>query len=175
MDFKDLVINRESCRNFSDQPIEKEKLEELIMMARLAPSAVNSQPWSMHVVYTKELVSKIAPALQAGLMNKFANKAQAFIVVCEEREPFLPRIISGIKELDFASIDIGILTAYLTLGATEIGLSSCIIGWFNSNNIIKTLNLPKKTKIRLVIALGYSNTKPKEKKRKDINLISKFY
>lgn len=44
MDFKELQLKRESCRIYSDKPVPRELLTELIEVGRLSPSACNSQP-----------------------------------------------------------------------------------------------------------------------------------
>ena len=176
MDFKQLVLKRESCRHFSSQMIEKEKLQEIIETAHLAPSACNSQPWTMHVVQTKELVEKIAEAVRLMNFNKFASTAPTFIVICEDKETFLPKAASKIKAVDYVSIDIGILAAHLVLSATSLGLSTCILGWFNQKMIHDVLGLPKDKKIHLVIAIGYPiNDNIREKNRKPIEAIATYY
>ena len=48
--FDELINTRQSCRSFNGQPVEKEKLEELVKAVRLTPSACNSQPWRLRVV-----------------------------------------------------------------------------------------------------------------------------
>lgn len=176
MEFKDLINIRESCRNFSDKDVEIEKIQQIISMSRLSPSATNSQPWSMHVVINKDLLQPIATSLQFGAMNKFTSKAKTFIIICEEREKLITKVASSVKHLDYVGVDLGILTAHIVLAASSVGLSSCIIGWFNDNNIKRVLNLPKKKKIRLVVAIGYSNSEnPRPKSRKDLDGIVKYY
>ena len=39
LDFEKLVQERQSCRDFNDIPLEKEKVEKIVELARLAPSA----------------------------------------------------------------------------------------------------------------------------------------
>ena len=50
MDFLELVRMRYSVRQYSAREVEKEKLEYVLECARLAPSAVNQQPWHFYVV-----------------------------------------------------------------------------------------------------------------------------
>ncbi|MBQ6715679.1 MAG: nitroreductase family protein, partial [Clostridia bacterium] len=75
---------------------------------------------------------------------------------------------------DYRSIDIGIACASIAYAATEVGLSTCILGWFDDNKIRSLLNLDKP--VRLVITLGYAddNDKLREKKRKDMNALVNF-
>ncbi len=41
------MLDRHSCRSFTDQPIEQEKLDDLITAAVWAPSAMNRQTWGI--------------------------------------------------------------------------------------------------------------------------------
>ncbi|MCK9536496.1 MAG: nitroreductase family protein [Bacilli bacterium] len=172
-EIKELILKRASCRNFSDHPVEREKIEMIVEAARFAPSACNSQPWSVHVVTENEKRKKIAQAVQTFGINKFADKAPAFMIIVQEKSQLLPKLADLIKKVDYTAIDIGIFTAHLVLTATAAGLSTCIIGWFKTKKIRKIINT--KNKIRLVIALGYGNQRISSKKRKEINEILKFY
>ena len=50
MNFLELVKERHSVRHYAQQVVEKEKLDYILDCARLAPSAVNKQPWTFIVV-----------------------------------------------------------------------------------------------------------------------------
>ena len=54
MNFLELVKNRYSCRNYKNDVPEQEKLDYIMECARLAPSAVNRQPWRFRVVTDEE-------------------------------------------------------------------------------------------------------------------------
>ena len=62
MDFKSLVLNRQSDRSYLDRTVEREKLEVILECARLSPSACNAQPWHIIVVDDTEIKNKIADA-----------------------------------------------------------------------------------------------------------------
>lgn len=49
-DFFELVLNRESCRSYTGEPVKKEEMIKCIEAARLAPSACNGQPWNFILV-----------------------------------------------------------------------------------------------------------------------------
>ena len=74
-----------------------------------------------------------------------------------------------VKNNDYRSIDIGIVSAYITAEATAQGLGSCILGWLDSDEICKICGLDGK--VRLVITLGYAteDDKLRTKKRKEIS------
>ena len=70
-------------------------------------------------------------------------------------------------------MDIGIAAASLTAEAQTQGLSTCILGWFDSKKLRQLLDL--KGEPRLVIALGYARTGDplRSKKRKSLdNLVA---
>mgnify|MGYP002513262155 CR=1 FL=1 len=59
MELFEALVQRQSCRNYSEQPVEMEKLRKCVEAAQLAPSACNSQPWSFVVVSTPEKVKEV--------------------------------------------------------------------------------------------------------------------
>ncbi|WP_209702858.1 nitroreductase family protein [Clostridium algifaecis] len=173
--FFDLIKQRESCRNYLSKQVEKEKLVACIEACRIAPSACNGQPWKFIVVNNRELSSKVSECLQDLVMNKFTAKCPAFIIILEEKGDIKARIGETIKNQDYSSIDIGIATAHLCLAATEQGLSTCIMGWFNEKKLKKLLDIPNSKRIRLVVSIGYSaDTKLRTKVRKNMAEISQF-
>ena len=91
------------------------------------------------------------------------------IVVSEQ--PYVKSAAMGakLKNNDYRSIDIGIATAYLTARATELGLSTCILGWLDDAKIRELCDLDQP--VRLVITLGYAkeDDKLRQKKRKELS------
>lgn len=169
MNFTEIALNRQSCRNFDEtRPVEEEKLQSIMESTRLAPSACNSQPYHF-TVCRGELAKEVAKATMDLGMNKFAAQAPVMIVVSEGSYVKSAAVGAKVKNNDFRSIDIGIATAYLTAEATAQGLSTCILGWLNDGKLRKLCNLDQP--VRLVIALGYAkeNDPLRTKKRKDAN------
>src|SRR5258707_12277296 len=50
MDFETLVQTRRSVRGFKKQPVPRAVIEEIIEVAKRAPSSMNTQPWHIHVL-----------------------------------------------------------------------------------------------------------------------------
>ena len=50
MDFERLVQTRRSVRGFKNKPVPRAVLEEIIKVAKRAPSSMNTQPWHVHVL-----------------------------------------------------------------------------------------------------------------------------
>ena len=168
MEFSKLVLHRQSTRNFNpNKEIEEDKINLILESARLAPSACNSQPYHF-TVCKGETAKQVAKATMSMGLNKFSIDAPVIIVVSEK--PYNPTAGLGakVKHNDYRSIDIGIAVSYLTLEATNQGLGSCIIGWFDELAIKSVCKI--KDRVRLVVALGYPSDCDvlRTKKRKKI-------
>ena len=60
----DVIVQRRSVRAYTDQPVERDKLERLLEAARLAPSASNRQEWRFIVVTDAERAQAARPGGQ---------------------------------------------------------------------------------------------------------------
>ena len=166
MDFTTIACTRQSTRAYdSARAVEPEKLTAILESARLSPSACNGQPYHI-TVCRGEAAAKVAKATQGMGMNKFASDAPILLVRSEK--PYVPTAALGAKAkgIDYRSIDIGILAAYITAEATAQGLGTCILGWLDSGKIREICRLDGD--VKLVITLGYpkEGDKLREKKRK---------
>lgn len=170
MTFFELINKRESCRDYSDKKVDKELLIKCIDAARLTPSACNSQPWSFVVVNNEEKSPLVAQCTQTNGINKFTTNVPAFIVICEEEA----KLIGGISQ-KYAQGDVGAATLNICYAATELGLSTCIMGSVDREKLIEILGLPESKNIRLVLAVGYANSdKVRNKVRRPIEEIMTY-
>lgn len=169
MNFKEIAINRQSCRSYDPtRNVEDEKLAAILDSALLSPSACNGQPY--HITVCKDVKAREVAEHVTGLgMNKFAKDAPVIIVISEEDYVATAAFGAKVKKNDYRSMDIGILAAYITAEATSQGLGSCILGWFDDERIREICGI-KKT-VRLIITIGYamSDDKLRQKKRKEFN------
>ena len=168
MNLTEIAKNRQSCRKYDPaRPIEQQKLEAILEAARLAPSACNGQPY--HITVCRGKAAKAAAKATMGMgMNSFAADAPVLLVLSEEPYCRTAAVGAKLKKNDYRSIDIGILSAYITAEAAAQGLGSCILGWLEDEKLRAICGVEHP--VRLVITLGY----PKEeqlrpKKRKEIN------
>lgn len=167
MSFFELINTRQSCRAYdASREVEEEKLQKVLEAAQLAPSACNGQPYHF-TVCRGEKAKAVAKATQGMGMNKFASQAPVLIVVSEEDYVKSAAVGAKLKSNDYRSMDIGIAVAYLTAAATELGLSTCILGWLDDDKLRSLCSL--KHPARLVITLGYAaDEKLRTKKRKEL-------
>jgi nitroreductase len=178
MKFSELIKIRQSVRQYQDRPVEQEKLQKLIEAVRLAPSASNSQPWKLILVDEPGLKDHVARATfsKAISFNKFVPEAPVIAVLTIEKPNVITQIGGRIKQREFPLIDIGIAAEHFCLQAAELGLGTCMLGWFDEKRIKKLLHIPRKTRIGLVITLGYAaeGYPLRQKIRKDAEVMSSF-
>jgi nitroreductase len=178
MQFPELIKIRQSVRAYKDILIEAEKLKMVLEALRLAPSASNAQPWKVIVVDEPELKNKVAKETFSNSIsfNKFAPTAPVILVLIIDRTKTITQIGGWLKRRDFRLIDIGIAAENLCLQAAELGLGTCILGWFNEKQIKKILNIPRTDRIGLLITLGYpvDEYEIRPKKRKEFGEIIRF-
>jgi nitroreductase len=149
MDFIEIAKNRFSCRNYKSDPIEEDKLLTVIDAIRVAPSAVNYQPWHFIIARLPESKGKIMEAYH----RTWLQSAPIIIVACGDRNQSWKR--SDGK--DFLDIDLAIAIDHLTLQATELGLATCWICNFNATILKSNLNLPDNLEPIAIIPIGYPN------------------
>ena len=134
MKILDVISQRQSDRSYKAIPVEAEKVQLCIEAGRLAPSACNAQPWKFIVVDNQELIAEIAASSASLGMNKFLTQVPVIVVVVLEKANAMSFVGGLLKGKDYTLMDIGIAVENICLQAAELGLGSCIIGWFNEKN-----------------------------------------
>ena len=169
MNFREIAEARQSCRKYNAaREVEREKLDAILESACIAPSACNGQPYHITVCHGDK-AKAVAEACMGMGMNKFAADAPIMIVISEQPYVKTAALGSKLKGIDYRSIDIGIVAAYITAEATAQGLGSCILGWLDDSKIRSICGLDRQ--VHLVITLGYAadDDTLRTKKRKDIS------
>jgi len=173
MKFDQIVERRRSTRSFDSMPVKQEDLISIIEAARLAPSACNSQTWRFIAVTNREVIKRICnEAMRPVIPNKWLEQAPLVIVGCSQLDIIANRIGTKVTGIEYYQIDLGIAMEHMVLKATELGLGTCWIGWFAENKLKEILEIPKKIKVSVMLAIGYpKDEKSKKRIRKPINKI----
>ncbi|HOA81189.1 MAG TPA: nitroreductase family protein, partial [Defluviitaleaceae bacterium] len=160
MSFLELAKKRYSVRSYLDRPVEKEKLLQVLEAARIAPSAVNKQPWNFIVVTNENTKNKIAETYP----REWFKTAPAVIVVCGDHSKSWKRKDGK----DHCNIDVAIAIDHMTLAATDLGLGTCWVCAFDAKQCHKILGLPENLEVIALIPIGYpADTAPENKNRMD--------
>lgn len=165
MEFNSLANKRFSVRKFENKPVEEEKLIAVLEAARIAPSAVNYQPWHFIVIRDKEQLSRISAVYR----GEWLKQAPVVIVACADQSQSWKRATDG---KDFSNVDAAIAIDHLTLEAAEQGLGTCWVCNFNPDKCAEILNLPVYVEPLAIIPLGYPDAEAPVKKRKLLNEIA---
>jgi hypothetical protein len=80
-----------------------------------------------------------------------------------------------IKNRKYHLIDLGIAVEHFCLRATEEGLGTCILGWFDEKPVKRLLKIPFWKRLHLIITVGYpASDAIREKAHKPLDEIRSF-
>lgn len=164
--FKDLVEKRRSIRKYTDEKLKKEDIELLVRAGLKAPTAKNLDTVELIVVEDKSTLEELSE-FRATNAKHIKNAACAIAVISDtEISP------------DHNRQDACIAASFILLQAEDLDIGACWVNVYNKfdkNNIraderIRSiLNIPNKYNVECVIALGYKNEVPRNKKEKNFN------
>ena len=171
MEFLELARKRYSCRKYRDQAVEKNQLEKILEAGRIAPSAVNFQPWRFIVINEEKMLEQI----RSTYARSWFQSAPVVLVLCVDYKESWKRADGK----EHGDIDIAIAADHMTLQASDAGLATCWVCNFDRDKCKSVLNLPKYIEPLVYLPLGYPADEPsanheKRKALKDIIHWNKF-
>lgn len=147
MSFLELAKQRVSVRKFRDAGVEDEKLRQVLEAGRIAPSAVNFQPWYFIVVRDEALRRQVATSYK----RDWILQAPVIIVVCGDHS----RAWKRFDGKDHCDIDAAIAIDHMTLAAVDLGLATCWVCAFNPQIIREIFKLPEHIEPIALLPIGY--------------------
>lgn len=142
------IFDRRSVRSFTDEPVTREQLTELLRAAMNAPTAVNKQEWRFVVLTDREKIDQI-PHLQP--YTKMMLQAQAAIIVSAD--------LKEAHAEGYGYLDCGAAIENLLLEAVHQGLGACWCGLAPSEGPAKAVQaaygIPEHQLPMGVIAIGH--------------------
>ena len=161
-----MIEARYSARAYKPDPVEDEKLQQVLEAARLAPTAANRQPFQIIVIHT---VGREAE------LKRIYNKdwfVQAPLVICACGIP-----ARGWRRRDgksYCDVDVAIAMDHLILAAANLGLGTCWIAAFDPVAAREVLGLPDDVEPIAFTPLGYPADRPGPKKRKALSELVRY-
>lgn len=151
------------------RPIEREKLENILDAALLAPSACNRQPWTFLVVED----DTPRKAIYEAYPREWILTAPAYIIALGHHESAWHRPSDG---KDHTDIDVAIAVEHICLAASAHGLGTCWVCNFDSEFIRHAFNIPDGVEPIAIIPIGYpaEGVEAPEKIRKPLNEVVKW-
>jgi nitroreductase len=157
--FLQLARQRVSIRAYKPDPVEEEKLEQVLEAGRLAPSACNRQPWGFVVIRDPER----RRALKAAYDREWFASAPLIIAVCCDTRAAWRRSYDGVS---YAWADAAIAVDHMTLAAADLGLGTCWVCAFDPSVVRRLLELPEHVEPFALLPLGYPAEPGRAKDRK---------
>ncbi len=160
MDFFDAVKNRRSVRSFKAQEVPADLLAQMLDAARLAPSALNEQPWEFVVIAEPAKKKKIRALYEAARSKSSLYKQDTTFL---ENATLILACTKSDATRDIISASLAIEN--LLLAATALGLGSLIMTTPVSTEeqvafFRRECNLPDSIIPLALIAVGYAATHP---------------
>ncbi|MBQ5531642.1 MAG: nitroreductase family protein [Kiritimatiellae bacterium] len=145
--FLQLAKSRYSVRYYAKKPVEQEKIDAILEAARVAPTAKNLQPFKIYVLRSAEAISKI------NKLTRCAYGAPVVFLVCHDRSkawtsPFDANDNSAV-------MDVSIVGTHMMLEATEQGLGSCWVKYFNPKKVSAAFGVPGNLEPSFILDAGY--------------------
>ena len=147
MEFKEVVKNRYSCKKFNGRQVEDNKLNAILEAGRLAPTAKNLQEQHIYVVRSCEALAKIDAATPCRY-----GAPTVFVVAYDKNNVFT---YPGGK-CNSGAEDATIVATHMILAATDEGVDSCWLNFFDPDKVAEALGLPEDEEVLMLMDLGYA-------------------
>ncbi len=152
------IYERRSVRKYSDRPVDKELIEQILDAGRMAPSAINRQPWKFYMLTKKEAIGSLSKEIAKIAGKEFLKSGPKQILKAVGHLLHYPHNISlfkgeyfifhgapvvifitGPRDYEWAPLDIGMCSQNIMLAAKSLGLDTVLWGWENMQSIQKII------------------------------------
>ncbi len=201
MDVFEAINKRRSIRRFKPDPIPDEHIAKLLESARKAPSGTNSQPWRFIVIKDDETKKELQRAANnqrhvgsppvviacCADMKSFAEFPERIDELIEagalpknSRKFFVPSLKKRMNATPKSSLQIAaagnvaIAITNMMLQATELGLGTCWVRWFDNNKVNEILEIPDHVEVQALLAIGVPDEAPNPRPRLKLDEITYY-
>jgi nitroreductase len=153
------IYERRSVRNFTEAPVDRRVIREILRAASWAPSGLNNQPWRFAVLWDQAVKEEL------GRLTRYASvlkNAAVLIPVFLDKESCYDRV----KDCQA----IGACLQNLLLAVQSCGLGATWIGEIlkNKDKVLAILELPERLELMAVVAVGHPLHRNQTSHRKPI-------
>lgn len=179
MEALECIKTRRSVRKFTEQPLDRALLEQVVAAAAYAPSWKNTQIARYTVVTDPAKKQRLADEcmMDFAFNQKTSSHAPALVVVTAitgrsgyERDGSF----STSQGTHWQSFDAGVAAQTFCLAAHALGLGTVIMGIFDETKVRAVLDLPTEQMVSAIIAIGHPAEQPVCPKRKDVDTLLQF-
>jgi nitroreductase len=194
MSVGEAIIARRSIRRFRPEALGDARIAAILEAARLAPSAINCQPWRFKVVQDRETLDWLAAA---GTRNqRWVGRAPAVFVCCADLSCFVKDQAANLRAIadsgamppdllaevagyvernacaprdllrGAAAVNCAIALTQMMLAAVELGLGSTWIGMFDEAAVKEHFGLHDDLAVIALLAVGVPSEDPPARPRR---------
>lgn len=169
MSFKSLCTNRFSARKYTAEPVSEDDLSYILECVRLAPSAVNFQPWKFVVVKSPEALEKLCKCYE----REWLKTAPLCVIAYKNTNEAWVRKYDGKPHGD---VDVSIAVEHLCLAAAERDLGTCWICNYDPQLLRDLFPQPDGFEAVAIVPIGHiaPDCPIKEKSRKPLDEIVEY-
>jgi len=189
--FKDIVMQRYAVKKFDGKKVSEDLISELLELVRFAPSAINLQPWKIHIVTDQKVKEQLLPA---SYNQQQVTTCSHLLVFCADTDyddlirrlgilmqkegvsPEMRKMVLDMARQFTAGMSTDQKRAwsqaqtYLALGnalngAKALGFDSCPMGGFDPAEYSRILKIPPHLVPVMLCPVGYAADKPMPKIR----------
>lgn len=147
MEYREVIAGRYSCKRYAETPVSDEQLQAVLEAGRLAPTAKNTQEHHVYVARTPEALQKV---------DEFTPcRYGAPVALVVTSNPSVAFTYPG-GSRNSAEEDAAIVATHMMLAATDAGLDSCWVNFFDPQKAAEVLGLPEGEEAVMVLDLGYA-------------------
>ena len=167
MEFENVIRKRQATRKFSNQVVEKEKINNILEAGRIAPTAKNVQPIKIYVVESSEGLEKIDKA------SPCRYNAPIVLLVCGDKKQAFSKGEHSTYEMDAC-----IVATHMMLEATNQELDNIWVEMFDENVLREEFSIPNNLVPVCLLLIGYRDENcpesPNHNRRKELEEIVEY-
>jgi Nitroreductase len=146
MNFTELATQRYSMRSYSSKEVEQVKIDAILEMVKLAPTACNLQPQRVKVINAKEDLAIVDACTGC------RYQAPVVFLICYDSKECWVRNFDQAKS---GEVDSSIVATHMMLKAEELGLGSLWVMHFDAEKARELFNLPTNIIPMTMLMVGY--------------------
>ena len=160
MDLLEGIYTRRSIRQYTEQPIKRELLLEIIKAGTWAPSGLNNQPWRFVTVVNPEVRSELAKFTS---YRSIIERATSCIAV------FVDKSVMYHEVKDHQAV--GACIQNMLLAAHALGLGAVWLGEIlkNADGVRTLFGLSDNMELMAVVALGHPASQKHSSRRSEVS------
>ena len=164
------IMSRRSIRNYKQQAVPREVLDQIMECGVNAPNAINRQSWEVRIVENPELQAQIKEAMAATGNERAAGcfyNAPVWVFIAQD------------SAFPFSAYDCGLLAENMMLAANAMGVGSVCLGSPvfmikespMKDAVLEKLGFSEGYELCLCISMGYPEGEKPEAKPRDMGKV----